>query len=106
MRQANVYLNNTLAGRLRETDNGEYVYQYDEDFLADNTKGAISLTMPKRKEPYVSEYLFPFFSNMLSEGANKEIQCRTMKIDKDDYFGLLLATAYHDTIGAVTVRKI
>lgn len=27
-------------------------------------------------------------------------------IDPDDYFGLLLACAKHDTIGAVTVHKI
>lgn len=29
-----------------------------------------------------------------------------MKIDENDEFGLLLATAYADTIGAVTVKRI
>lgn len=43
---------------------------------------------------------------MLSEGANKTIQCQTLKIDEDDVFGLLLATAHSDTIGAITVKKI
>jgi HipA-like protein len=43
---------------------------------------------------------------MLSEGANKKLQCRQLKIDENDYFGLLLATATHDTIGAVTVKPV
>jgi serine/threonine-protein kinase HipA len=43
---------------------------------------------------------------MLSEGANKALQCTTLKIDENDAFGLLLATAEHDTIGAITVKKL
>ena len=43
---------------------------------------------------------------MLAEGANKAYQCRTLKIDEDDAFGLLLATAHTDTIGAITVKKL
>ena len=43
---------------------------------------------------------------MLSEGANKAIQSRILKIDGNDYFTLLLKTAHTDTIGAVTVKEI
>ncbi len=43
---------------------------------------------------------------MLSEGANKAMQCRTLKIDENDAFGLLLATAKYDTIGAITINEI
>ena len=42
---------------------------------------------------------------MLPEGANKAIQCKILKIDEEDAFGLLLATAHTDTIGAITVKK-
>ena len=76
------------------------------DYLLDTKNRAISLSMPKRKEPYVADELFPFFYNMLSEGSNKALQCLTSKIDENDDFGLLLSTAYNDTIGAITVRKI
>ena len=69
-------------------------------------KTAISLSFPKSQQEFVSDTLFPFFYNMLSEGANKTIQCQTLKIDEDDVFGLLLATAHSDTIGAITVKKI
>lgn len=106
MRQALVLLNNIVAGRLIETDEGRYVFRYDEDYLFNSELRAISLAFPKRKEEYVSDELFPFFFNMLSEGSNKALQCRTLKIDENDSFGLLLATAKYDTIGAITIQDL
>ena len=106
MRQAEVYYNKILAGLLTEKDNGEYIFRYDDKYFQDFSLPAISLTLPKTKLEYKSETLFSFFFNMLSEGANKAIQCQTLRIDEEDYFGLLLATAHTDTIGAVTVKKI
>lgn len=50
--------------------------------------------------------MFPFFSNMLPEGANRRIICRSLRIDEDDSFGLLEAMADKDFIGAVSVRRI
>ncbi|WP_245970282.1 HipA N-terminal domain-containing protein [Pseudochryseolinea flava] len=50
--------------------------------------------------------MFPFFFNMLSEGSNKELQCRLLRIDETDHFALLLAIANFDTIGAVTVKPL
>lgn len=106
MRQAIVYSNGIAAGLLTETDGGRYIFKYDDSYLADSSRRAISLSLPKRSEPYESDELFPFFYNMLSEGSNKTLQCMTQKIDENDAFGLLMATAGYDTIGAVTVRKI
>ena len=106
MRVAEVFTNGVLAGTLSETDDGKYIFQYDDAYLLDGNNRAISLSFPKRKEAYVADELFPFFFNMLSEGANKALQCMTLKIDENDAFGLLLATAGNDTIGAITVKKL
>lgn len=106
MRQALVLSNNIIAGRLIETDERRYIFRYDEDYLFNSELRAISLAFPKRKEEYVSDELFPFFFNMLSEGSNKALQCRTLKIDENDSFGLLLATAKYDTIGAITIQEL
>lgn len=106
MRQALVLSNNIVAGRLIETDERRYIFKYDEDYLFNSELRAISLAFPKRKEEYVSDELFPFFFNMLSEGSNKALQCRTLKIDENDSFGLLLATAKYDTIGAITIQEL
>lgn len=106
MRQAEIYSNGILAGVLTETDEGTYRFRYDAAFLADDGQTAISLSFPKSGREFVSDTLFPFFYNMLAEGANKAYQCRTLKIDEEDAFGLLMATAHTDTIGAITVKKI
>jgi serine/threonine-protein kinase HipA len=43
---------------------------------------------------------------MLSEGINRKLQNFYLKIDENDDFGLLLATAQNDTIGAISVKKV
>lgn len=106
MRKAEVYDNHVLSGTLEETDEKEYIFRYDDRYLADASTQGVSLTLPKRQAEYHSQTLFPFFFNMLSEGANKRIQCTALKIDGEDYFGLLLATCGNDTIGSITVKRI
>ncbi len=106
MRKAEVYWKNVIAGILTETDGRTFEFSYDAVYLADNSKPPVSLTLPKNQQVHSSNYLFPCFYNMLSEGANREIQTRQLKIDKEDFFGLLLATARYDTIGAITIQPI
>lgn len=104
MRKADVYWKGILAGHLIELDNKLFEFSYDENYFNDTTKPGVSLTLPKTKKRYTSEHLFPFFYNMLSEGANRNTQSRQLKIDENDFFGLLLATATYDTIGAITIK--
>ena len=106
MRQAEIYRNGTLAGILSEENRQHFVFLYDEKYFADKEKPAVSLTLPKTQQEYQSEFLFPFFSNMLSEGANREMQSRMLHIDEKDDFGILLATAQYDTMGAITVKPL
>jgi HipA-like protein len=106
MKEALVYRNNVLAGKLTLSNDRVYTFRYDDAYFLDNTKRSISLTLPKSKQEYSSKSLFPFFFNMLSEGVNKRLQCRQLRIDENDHFSLLLATAGTDTIGAVTVKPV
>ena len=104
MRQLDVYMNNRKAGVLTEYHPGQgYSFQYDSDYLASDSP-AISVTLPKRSEAIDSALLFPFFTNMLPEGANRRVICRTMRIDENDLFGLLAAMAGKDFIGAVHIN--
>lgn len=106
MRRAEVYRNGVLAGTLTETNNRTFEFRYDSSYFNDNTKPGISLTLPKKQLIYTANHLFPFFYNMLSEGSNRSVQLRQLKIDKKDFFGLLMATAQYDTIGAITIKRI
>lgn len=106
MRKVAVYRDGILAGVLTEENRRSYLFSYDSAYFIDISKPAISLTLPKTQQEYHSEFLFPFFFNMLSEGVNRKLQCTQLKIDEEDNFRLLLATAQYDTIGAVTVKPI
>ncbi len=102
MRQCKVFVHDREAGILQETDDHTYVFTYHENY-----QGApVCLAMPVRHEPYRSDHLFPYFYNMLSEGENRQIQSRLLHIDENDDFGIMLATARYDTIGAVTISPL
>lgn len=106
MRKAEVYRNGIKAGILTEESRKHYIFRYNDSYFADIAKPAISVTLPKSQQEYRSEFLFPFFFNMLSEGANRRLQSTLLKIDEEDNFGLLIATAQFDTIGAVTIKPL
>lgn len=106
MRAVEIYRNGTLAATMIEEDRQHFVFRYDDNYFNDSNKPSISLTLPKTQKEYSSEFLFPFFFNMLSEGVNRKLQSTQLRIDEEDNFGLLMATAQNDTIGAVTVGAI
>ena len=106
MRQLNVYVNNEKAGLLTEDAPGKgYTFVYDSDYI--NSDGpAVSVTLPKRTKPYKLECLFPFFANIIPEEANRRVICRALRIDEKDLFGILMAMADKDFIGAVELKKV
>jgi HipA-like protein len=106
MRSASILFKDEQAGVLTQHDNGTFTFRYTDSWIADSSKPSISLTLPKTKQEYHSDFLFAFFFNMLPEGSNKQVVCKYNKIDLNDYFGLLMTTAKNDSIGAVRVIKI
>lgn len=106
MRKAEILYKDEAAGELIQHDDGTFTFRYNDPWIADGNKPSISLTLPRSEQEFHSEFLFPFFYNMLPEGSNKQVVCRYNRIDLDDYFGLLMITAKNDSIGAVRVIKI
>lgn len=106
MAKAKVYNNNVLAGYLEKRGPDDYRFTYDDLYYTNPTLPAISLTLPKSQQEHQSPRLFSFFTGLLSEGINKEMQCRLLRIDEQDDFTRLLKTAGEDTIGAITVKEI
>ena len=104
MRSLDIYFHGIKAGQLTENIPGKlYSFKYLGSYLQQPC-GAISVTLPLTDKVYESDKLFPFFANMLPEGANKRIVCREHKIDENDLFGLLNCFSGKDRIGAITVK--
>ncbi|MBR3565489.1 MAG: HipA N-terminal domain-containing protein [Paludibacteraceae bacterium] len=103
MKRAKVYYDERLAGVLTEDDNG-FNFRYDNDYLALSDALPVSLTLPLRQEPYMSEVLFPFFDGLIPEGWLLDIAQQSWKIDVRDRMSLLLACC-RDCIGNISVRE-
>ena len=104
MRQVNVYVNDRKAGVLTEMHPGTgYSFKYDPVYLSSEAP-PVSVSLSKRNTSYESASLFPFFANMLPEGANRKVICRTLRIDEHDLFGILTAMAGKDFIGGVHIK--
>ncbi len=105
-KKAAVFQNEIFAGTLEKTDDDKYLFEYDEEYYNDSSKPPISLTIPKTRQVYKSNYLFPYFFGLLSEGNLKSLQCQTLKIDENDHFTRLIKTAHTDVIGSTTVKEV
>ena len=61
MRQGKVYYKDYLAGIITESNEGEYVFQYDKNYVREHPKEFITFTMPVTEKPYTDKRLFPIF---------------------------------------------
>lgn len=105
MRSAEIIYKDTLAGILTETDDGEYHFQYDPEYVKSHPHKFITFTMPVASELYVEKRLFPFFEGLIPEGWLLDIAAKNWKINVNDRMGLLLACC-RNCIGAVGVILI
>ena len=100
-KKALVYYNGVKAGTLQKNAAG-YVFEYDPAYAGTPGAKPVSLAMPLSKGRFEAAKLFPFFEGLLPEGWLLNITSKTLKIDKDDKFELLLHVG-KDTIGAVSI---
>jgi len=105
MRRAEIRYKELLAGVLTETNEGEYVFQYDKNYVNNYPNHFITFTMPVSNDPYRDKRLFPFFEGLIPEGWLLDIASKNWKINPNDRMGLLLACC-QNCIGAVSVVPI
>ncbi|MDH4472970.1 MAG: HipA N-terminal domain-containing protein [Fluviicola sp.] len=105
MRRAEIYYNESLAGILTETTEGEYVFQYDTNYVEEHPTDFITFSMPVSIVPFREKRLFPFFEGLIPEGWLLDIASKNWKINRNDRMGLLLACC-QNCIGAVSVIPI
>lgn len=104
MKAGRVYYKGIAAGTIREDEDG-FTFQYDPDYLQRDDAQPVSLTLPLREEPYVSQVIFPFFDGLIPEGWLLDVATKSWKINERDRMGLLLACC-NDCIGAVSIEQI
>ena len=105
MRTANIFYHDVLAGVLTETDEGHFVFQYDQHYVIQHPEQFLTFTMPVTNDPYHDKHLFPFFEGLIPEGWLLDVAENHYKINRADRMGLLLACC-HNCIGAVSVNPL
>jgi serine/threonine-protein kinase HipA len=105
MRKGKVYYKDHLAGIITESNEGEFVFQYDDQYVKEHPSEFITFTMPVTNKPYTDKRLFPFFEGLIPEGWLLDIASENWKINQNDRMGLLLACC-QNCIGAVGVVPI
>lgn len=105
MRQATIYYQELVAGILTETDEGDYIFQYNKEYSVAHPNKFLTFDMPVGDRPYRDKRLFPFFEGLIPEGWLLDIASKNWKINPNDRMGLLLACC-QNCIGAVSVQPI
>ena len=100
-----IYKGTLNAGVLWRDEYG-YHFEYEDEFISNESTFPISVNMPKSQKRYSSHRLFANFQSILSEGYNRELQCKALGIDLNDDWSLLAYTCEKDTIGAITIEQI
>lgn len=101
-RKAYVYIRDSFAGVLEETDEG-YSFSYDPDYIKRENAAPVSLTLPIQNESFTSRTLFSFFDGLIPEGWLLNLVTRNWKIPENDRFAVLLV-ACKDPIGVVSIQ--
>ena len=83
-----VYLNENLAGRLRD-DKGQLFFTYDGAWLDSELFIPLSVTMPRQAEEFASEITRAFFDNLLPEGDIRAAIAKLKRVSERNTFGLL-----------------
>ena len=98
----NVYYRDIYAGKLQEEPGNRYSFIYDDSYIKSGNQ-AIAYTLQLSSKPIISEKgLHPFFDNLGAEGWLKNAQSKSLGVDSNNRFALLLGFGY-DLAGAVSI---
>ena len=61
MRQGKVFYNDDFAGIITETNEGDYLFEYDKTYIHRFSNQSITFSMPVSEKVYQDNRLFPFF---------------------------------------------
>lgn len=102
MRSAlSVLWDDTVTGELRLNEHGDISFVYNPAWIADPTRPALSVFLPKRVEPFGRRECRPFFNGLLPEATARENAARALGISQGNDFALLKALG-GDVAGALT----
>ena len=105
MRQGKVLYQDHFCRIITETDDGDFLFEYNQEYVEKFPSQEISFSFPVSHKIYKENRLFPFFEGLIPEGWLLDIASENWKINKNDRMGLLLACC-KNCIGAVSIEPL
>ncbi|MBP7703779.1 MAG: type II toxin-antitoxin system HipA family toxin [Caulobacter sp.] len=102
IKSLSVWWDGGLVGQLQIDPHGDLTFAYDAAWLADPQKVAVSVSFPKRAEPFNRRETRPFFAGLLPEEGQRVAVARALGISKANDFRLLEQLG-GDVAGALTL---
>lgn len=84
-----VWWDGMRVGVLRIDEHGDLAFAYDDAWLADGACPAISVSLPKKAEPFDRRQTRPFFAGLLPEEAQREAAAQALGVSAGNDFRLL-----------------
>ena len=88
-RALTVWWEGSVVGALTADRHGAMRFAYDADWLADPGAPALSVSLPKRAEPFPPRRCRPFFEGLLPEGAQRDAVAAVLGVSRANEFRLL-----------------
>lgn len=101
-RTLSVWWDRVVVGTLQINRHGEMRFTYSTDWLADESRPAISFSLPKQEQPYKQRQCRPFFAGLLPEESQRDVIAGALGISKANDFAFLEALG-GDVAGALSL---
>ena len=88
-RALTVWWEGAVVGSLTADRHGAMRFAYVADWLADPAAPALSVSLPKRPEPFPPRQCRPFFEGLLPEGAQRDAVAAALGVSRANEFRLL-----------------
>ena len=88
-RTLTVWWEGAVVGSLTADRHGAMRFAYDADWLADPAAPALSVSLPRRAEPFPPRQCRPFFEGLLPEGAQRDAVASALGVSRANEFRLL-----------------
>ena len=101
-RTLSVWWDGVVVGTLQVNQHGQMRFTYAADWLADASRPAISISLPKQEQPFTQRQCRPFFAGLLPEEAQRQVIAGALGISQGNDFAFLEALG-GDVAGALSL---
>ena len=88
-RALDIWRDTKLVGQLTQDQHGELGFAYADEWLERESAPALSVSLPKRAEPYSRRECRPFFGGLLPEEGQRDAAARALGVSPQNDFALL-----------------